>query len=427
MMSGIMFLVFIVLLIIGVPIAWALGLASLVIVLVDPSIPMELVIMRMFNATSNFALLAAPFFILSGSIMSEGGLSKRLVDFFYSLVKRVRGGLAVVTTLACAFFSALTGSSPATSAAVGTIMIPEMRKKGYDDEFSSAVVAASGATGCVIPPSTPLVLFGSMCGVSVGDLLLGGVTPGLLMSAAMIVCILIMARRLGYKKSEEKLSLKEILKTFISSFAAILMPVIVLGGIYGGIFTPTESAVVSSVYGIIVCMVIYRAVRPKDLPKIFVNAAKQTGTALVILNCASLFSYILTVDQIPQLLAKTFLNVTDNPLICMLLINILFLIVGTFLSTNAAVIILGPILLPVAKSFGIDPVAFGVIMVANLAIGCITPPVGTNLFVTQTISGVRLERIFVNVIPLFISLLIALALMNIFPQMITLLPNLMKG
>lgn len=424
MVALILFGTFALLLVVSSPIGVALGLSSVLALIVDDSVPLTVVAQKIFAANNSFPLLAVPFFMFAGAVMTEGGISKRLIDFVYTLVSSIQGGLAMVATVTAMFFAAISGSSAATTAAIGASIIPAMKQKGYDEDFSAAVIAAAGTTGVVIPPSITMVVFGVVAGVSIGDLFLGGFIPGILMGFAMMAVIYFQAKKRGYQ-GEARAEKKMMWKTFKDAIFGILMPVIILGGIYGGIFTPTESAVVASFYGLAVTIFIYRSIKLTDVPKIMGKAVIQTAVVMFIISMANVFAWILTANQIPQEIAAFLLGLTTNPFYIMMLINVLLLWVGTFLNATAAISILVPVMLPVITKVGIDPVAFGVIMTVNLAIGTITPPVGVDLFVAQGISGVSIERITKAVMPLMLALIGVLVLITIFPQIILLIPNMM--
>ncbi len=421
----VLFITLIITIALGIPIAICLGLSTMAAILVDGSLPMTLIAQRLFTSNDSFSLLAVPFFMLAGSIMTAGGISKRLIDFSSSLVGWVRGGLAMVATVTSMFFAAISGSSSATCAAVGSSLIPEMKKKGYSEDFSAAVVAAAGTTGIVIPPSVSMVLYAIAAGVSVGDLFMAGIIPGLLMGISIMIIIYFVAVKKGYK-AEPRAKVKEIFKTFFSSFWGLLTPIIIIGGIYGGIFTATEAAAASVVYALFVGSVIYRELKWSDLPQIILSSVKATAIVMFIMNAAGLFSWMITVNRVPQMFTEFFLSITDNPYIILLLINVLLLFVGTFLNASSAVIILAPILVPVVVSMGISPVLFGVIMILNLAIGTVTPPVGVDLFVAQSITGLPFSTIVKNVIPFLIGLLVILMLVTYIPQISLFLPGLFK-
>ena len=424
MIAGLLFAAFAVLLVVGAPIGVALGLATVAALLLDGSVPLTVVAQKIFAANNSFPLLAVPFFMFAGAVMTAGGISQRLIGFVYILVSGIRGGLAMVATVTAMFFAAISGSSAATTAAIGASIIPAMREKGYDEDFAAAVIAAAGTTGIVIPPSTPMVIFGVVAGVSIGDLFLGGVVPGILMGLVMMAVIYVQATRhnwCGDTTPRESLSAW---KAFREAVLGLMMPVIILGGIYGGIFTPTESAVVASFYGLFVTIVIYRTMSLRDIPRITGKAVLQTAMIMFIISMANVFAWLLTANRIPQEIAAYILSITENPLFILILVNLLLLWVGTFLNATAAISILVPVLMPVITKVGIDPVAFGVIMTVNLAIGCITPPVGVDLFVAQGITGISIERITKAVLPFIGALISALLLITFVPELILFLPKL---
>ena len=412
---------------IGVPIAMALGCSAILTLVVQGDIPLIVVGQRIYSGNDSFVLLAVPFFMFAGSIMTHGGISARLVDFAQCVVGSIRGGLAMVATVAAMFFAAISGSSAATTAAIGGTLIPAMKTRKYPDDFSAAAIAAAGTTGIVIPPSTPMVVFGVVTGTSIGSLFLGGVIPGLLMGFAMMTTIYILA---STKHKElvglERTPMKVVLKTLATSSWALLMPFIILGGIYGGIFTPTESAAVACAYGLVVGFFIYRKVGLRHLLPIAKESLLSTAYVMFILCTAGLFGWVLVAANIPQQLAASIAALTDSPVLIMMMINLFLLFCGTFLNASAAISIVAPIFFPLVVSLGIDPVAFGVIMVVNLAIGCITPPVGVDLFVVQSVTGLSLETITKAVAPFILALIVVLIMITVFPGIIMFLPNLMK-
>ncbi|MBM4761362.1 TRAP transporter large permease [Bacillus sp. B15-48] len=414
-MAWLLFGLLLVLFLINIPVAVALGLASVIVLMIQDSVPLMVIIQKMFTSTDSFTLMAIPFFVLAGKLMEVGGISKRLVDFAMTIVGRMHGGLAIVSIVTCMFFAAISGSAAATTAAVGAILIPAMVKKGYDKSFATAIQAAGGTVGVMIPPSVPLILFGVIAGTSIGDLFIAGVLPGILVGFSLVLVAYFISRKHGYGK-EDKSSAREVFTAFNKAILAILMPVIILGGIYGGIFTPTEGSVVAVVYGLIVGLVIYREIKLKDLPQIFISSAVTSAVIMFIISCASIFGFILTREQIPLQLSNAMLEISSNPIVVLLIINLILLIVGTFLETSAAIIILAPILLPVVTAIGIDPVHFGIIMVVNLAIGFITPPIGINLFVASNIANVRLEKIVRAIIPFLIILIVDVIIITFVPS-----------
>lgn len=414
-MAWLLFGLLLVLFLINVPVAVALGLASMLVLMIQDNVPLMVIVQKMFTSTDSFTLMAVPFFILAGKLMESGGISKRLINFSSTLVGSLHGGLAMVSIVTCMFFAAISGSAAATTAAVGSILIPAMVKRGYDKSFSTAIQAAGGTIGVMIPPSVPLILFGVIAGASIGDLFIAGIMPGIFVGISLILVAYFISRKRGYGK-EEKSSLKEVASAFKSAILAILMPVIILGGIYGGIFTPTEGSVVAVVYGLIVGLLIYREIKWKDLPEIFISSAVTSSVILFIISCASIFGFLLTREQIPAQISEGMLGITTNSIMILIIINVILLIVGTFLETSAAIVIMAPILVPIASAAGMDLVHFGVIMVVNLAIGMITPPVGINLFVASNIAKIRLEHIVRAIMPFIIVLIIDVLILSFMPS-----------
>lgn len=420
----ILFVAFAILLVINVPIAVALGLATgLAVVYSD--LPLTLLVQRMVVANDSFPLMAIPFFILAGAAMTYGGVSKRLVAFADSMFGWMIGGLGIVAKLTGVFFSAISGSSAATTAAIGTILFPEMEKRGYDRPFSAAIIAAAGETGIIIPPSVPLVVYGVIAGVSIGDLFLGGVTPGLLMGVTLCLLIYSISKKRGYGGEKFK-GVPNIWKSFVNASWGLAMPVIILGGIYGGIFTPTEAAVVAVAYGFFVGFFIYRDLKLSDLPKVFETAIIGTAVVMFIMNAAGLFSWVITREQFPAQLAAFFISLTTEPIFFLMLINVLLFVIGFFINASAAITILTPILVPIVIQLGIDPVFFGVIMATNLAIGCLTPPVGVDLFIASSISGVSIARMSRAILPFLGWLIVLQVIVTYFPSITMWLPNAMK-
>ncbi|WP_240374698.1 TRAP transporter large permease [Bacillus piscicola] len=415
-MSIFLFVVFLVLIFINVPISIALGTASLLFFLVSGSFPLELIPQRMFAALDSFPLMAAPFFILAGKLMEHGGISQRLIDFAQNLVGQMRGGLAHVGIVTCIFFAALSGSGSATTAAVGSILIPYMVKEGYDRAFSTAVQAAGGTTGIVIPPSVPLILYGVSAGVSVSSLFIAGIIPGILVGLSLILVSYVVSVIKGYKGTQEKMNVKKLALSFKSAFLSLLMPVIILGGIYGGIFTPTEASVVAVVYGFFVGFFVYRQISFAVLRKILVSSVVTTSVILLLISTASLFGMILTRQRIPQAVAESFMDSPLTPIVIILLVNLFLLIVGTFMETIASIIILTPILLPVVTSIGMDPVHFGIVMIVNLSIGLITPPVGINLFVGSQVGEVAYEKLVRAIMPFLFMMIADVLIITFIPQ-----------
>jgi C4-dicarboxylate transporter DctM subunit len=414
------------LLLLGVPIAVSLGLACMFAVSTTGAFPVQVLVHKMFNTSNSFALMSIPFFILAGNIMASGGVSKRLVNFAAAFLGHVSGGLALVATAACTFFGAVSGSAPATTAAIGGVMLKPMSERGYDKNFAGAVVAASGTLGLIIPPSLTMVLYGVATGVSIGDMFIAGIIPGVLMCLVLMAVEFFISQKRGYR-GQEKATVKEKLASFRDSIWALLMPFIILGGIYGGIFTPTEAAAVSVIYGLFVGLFIYREIVFKQLPKLLLDSAKSTALIMYLMISADVLSYVLVSEQIPQKIAVSMLAISTNPNIILLIIIVILLVAGCFLNNSAAMVLLAPIFYPVIVNLGIDPLHFGLIMVIALAIGHNTPPVGLCLFIACDLGGLKFEELVKEVMPLVIALVAFVSVLSFFPQIVLFLPNLMKG
>ena len=416
---------FILILATGASIGVGLALSSAIVLYAIIDMPLIVVVQRMFTSVDSFSFMAVPFFMLAGAFMSAGGVTKRIVDFSMALVGALAGGLALVVAVAGMFFAALSGSSAATTAAIGSAMIDEMEKRGYPRSFAAAVVASGGTVGIVIPPSITMVVYGSIANTSIADLFLGGFAPGILMGLSMCLVSWIIAKKQGYK-GEGQFSIMRALRSFRECFWALMMPVIILGGIYGGIFTPTEAAAVAAVYGALVGFFVYKELTFKDIPKTLLSAAYNTTMIMFVVGAANVFGWILTNAQVPHALAQNFTHLTNSPIVFLMLVNVLLLFIGTLINASAAVVILTPILLPVALSMGIDPMFFGVLMVVNLAIGCITPPVGLDLFIVSSIMGISIDKVTAKVMPYLLILLVDLVILTYIPSIITFLPNMLR-
>jgi len=410
---------------IGVPVAFALCLSTATILLFFMDLPMVTVTNLMFSGIDSFSFMAVPFFMLAGAFMSAGGVTSRIVHFSQSLVGSFTGGLAQTVTVSGGFFAAISGSSAATTAALGSTMIGELEKKNYSREWATGIVASSGVVGIVIPPSITLVVYGVIADTSIGDLFVGGIIPGILMCISMMFVSLYLAKKNGIK-TEGSFSFIGMLKAFKESFFALLTPVIIIGGIYGGIFTPTEAAAVAAVYGIIVGLFIYKELKIKDFPRIIYQAVIGTTMIMFLVGAAKVFGWLITNMQIPHQVASFVVSVTDSPVLFMMVMNILLLFIGMLVNASAAVVILTPIFLPVATQLGIDPLFFGVIMIVNLAIGCITPPVGLDLFVASAISKISIEKVMKSTLPYLFALLGTLIILTLFPAITTFLPKLLQ-
>ena len=426
MSFGLLFLILLVLLATSLPIGFALGLSALIYMFAGGAASYEVAIQRMVSAADSFPLMALPFFILSGNIMQGGGISRRLINFVDSLVGWLTGGLSIVTIMSCMFFGAISGSATATTAAIGSIMIPGMVRKGYDPLFSAAVTASSGLLGAVIPPSLMMVTYGTLTGVSIGALFIGGIVPGCLLGLGLMIVSFRICKAAGYS-SDEKFSFSHVLRTFVDALLALAMPIIVLGGIYRGFFTPTEAAVVAVVYTLFVALVCYKEITLKDLPKIFLDSAIVSGGIMFLVCTASFFGWMITMNRIPQMIAEVILSLSDNYIVVLFLINILLLIVGCFLESIAALVILTPILYPLIVKLGVDPLHFGIIACVNICIGTLTPPFGVCLFVSSGITGIPLEKIAKRALPFLAVLLVILLILTYLPQVTLFLPHLTAG
>jgi C4-dicarboxylate transporter, DctM subunit len=417
MTSFILFGSFFLFMILSVPIAISLGLAGLITALYSPNISITFLAQGLVTSTDNFALMAIPFFVLAGEIMGKGGISNRLFQLANVFVGRYTGGFAMAAVITCMFFAAISGSGPATVAAVGGIMIPAMVAEGYDRKFATAIIVTAGSIGIIIPPSIPMVLYGISGNQSIGDLFLGGIIPGIVIGIFLIIWCYVYSKKKGYTGTNEKFSIKELGSALNSAKWSLLVPIIILGGIYGGIFTPTEAAVFAVVYAAIVSLFLHKEIKIHQFPKIISEAALSSVAILIIIGTANAFGTMLTMEKIPQVVANVFLSLSENPMTIILLIILLLLIIGCFIDTSAAVIIFTPILFPVAMELGIDPIHFGIIMIVTLSIGFITPPLGVNLFVGSGISGISMPALVRAVVPFFFVMLASLTVIALIPQL----------
>lgn len=424
MIAAVLFLSFAILLLIGAPIAVCLGVSSIAAMLVQgagrPIVTIMSSLPQLFAAsTSKFVLLAIPFFILAGNIMEKAQISKKLIRLAEACVGHTKGGLAIVCVIVACFFAAISGSGPATVAALGLVLIPGMIRSGYSPAFSAALMGCAGAIGVIIPPSITFVVYGSIADTSIGSLFIAGVVPGLLMGAALIVAALLVGRKMDLK-SLPKASGKERWDAFKDAFWGLLMPVIILGGIYGGIFTPTEAAAVAVVYGLVVGIFIYKTIRIKELFAILIDSASTTATVMFITASASLFAYVLTRARLDVAISNGLVNLSGgSTFIFFMIVNVILLIAGCFLDSTSALYIFTPLFVPVAQALGIDMIHLGVVMIVNLAIGLFTPPVGVNLYVACGVAKVDLKQISRAVVPLLIAALIVLLIITYIPFLST--------
>ncbi len=414
------------LLIFSVPIGICLGLATMAVMLfVDGAPPLVLLARSVVTGADSFPLIAVPLFVLAGDLMQQGGMSRRLVEFANALIGHIRAGLAFVNVLACVFFAAISGSSPATVAAIGSNLIPEMEKTGYSRRFSGALTASSGMIGVMIPPSIPFIIYGVTAEVSIGKLFLAGIVPGVLFALMfMVIARLLLTKETDLQESTEPFSPVGVWQSFRKSVWALLVPVIILGGIYSGVFTPTEAGAVAVVYAAFIGLFVYGDIKLSDLPNVLATSAMTSGTILILVIMATAFGRLVTLAQIPTQLATSMTSLSDNPFIILLLINVLLLVIGMFMETISSIIIMTPILLPVAVALGVDPIVFGVILTVNLAIGFCTPPLGVNLFVASSISGVTIERLSMAILPFFAGMILLLMLITYVPAISLALPSL---
>ena len=424
MIATILFASFALLLVLGAPIAICLGVSSVAAMLVQgagrPLVTIMSSLPQLFAAsTSKFVLLAIPFFILAGNIMEKAQISKKLIRLAETCVDHTKGGLAIVCVIVACFFEAISGSGPATVAALGLVLIPGMIRSGYSPAFSAALMGCAGAIGVIIPPSITFVVYGSIADTSIGDLFKAGVVPGLIMGAALIITALLIGRKTELK-SLPKASARERWLAFKDAFWGLLMPFIILGGIYGGIFTPTEAAAVAVVYGLIVGLFIYKTIKLKDLFDLIIDSASTTATVMFITAAASLFAYVLTRARLDVAISNGLVNLSGgSTVVFFLIVNVILLIAGCFLDSTSALYIFTPLFVPVAQALGIDLIHLGVVMIVNLAIGLFTPPVGVNLYVACGVAKIDLKQISKAVIPLLIASLIVLLIVTYIPQIST--------
>ncbi|MQA80920.1 MAG: TRAP transporter large permease subunit [Streptosporangiales bacterium] len=411
----IMLLVF---LVSSAPIAIALGLTSFVYFFYFTTIPLTQVPERLFNSLNTFPLMAIPFFVLAANIMSQGGISKRLTAACNAVVGQFRGGLAITAVLSCMFFAAISGSSPATVVAVGTLLIPAMIASGYGKQFSTGLIATSGSLGILIPPSIPLIVYGIATEQSIGDLFLAGVLPGVMAGLMLIGMVVFVARRRGFGTGEHAIVMtrSEKLRAFRDALLSLLLPVLVLGGIYGGFFTPTEAAAMAVFYALVIALFVYRELRIKDLGAILLTSAKTSAMIMFIIANGILFSFVLTSERIPNQITEAILGVELSKWTFLLLVNLLLLVTGCFMETSSAILILAPVILPIGMELGVDPIHLGVIMVMNLEIGMVTPPLGLNLFVASGMAKMPVLQVAKASLPSAAVLLVALLLVTYVPE-----------
>lgn len=424
-MIGLLFGVFAVFVLIGTPIAFAIGLSTFIALLFQDTIPLLVVAQRFFTTLDSFSLVAIPLFMLAGELMTHTGLTERIIRFAVTLVGHIRGGFAQVTVATSVMFSGVSGSAAADASATGSLLIPAMKKEKYDPGFAASLTATASIIGPIIPPSIMMIIYGSMTGVSIGDLFLAGIIPGLLLGAGLMTYNYFYARRYNIVSTNRKASFKEVWDAFKGAVWALILPVIIVVGIRFGVFTPTEAAAIAVGYAFVYGFA-YRTLSVKDLPKIFLNAAVLSTISLMIMASAAAFSWILAFERFPQFAVNVMTSLTSEPILIMLLLILILLIIGLFLEASAALIILIPVLISIQKSFGFDPVHFALIVILTLVIGGVTPPVGNLLYITMSIAKVRMSQAFWKVWPLAGVMIVMTLIFVFFPGIVTFLPNLLK-
>ena len=408
----------------GMPVAVALGLSSLVVILGFTHDSLASLTLKMYETSEHYTLLAIPYFILGGTFLTTGGVARRMIRFANACIGHLRGGLAMASVMACMLFAAVSGSSPATVVAVGSIVIAGMVRAGYSKEFAAGVICNAGTLGILIPPSIVMVVYGATTETSVGKLFMAGVIPGILLGLLLMVAIYWRARVLDLPR-QPRASMSEVATAGRQSLWGLMLIVIILGGIYGGVFTPTEAAAVAAVYAFFIAVFVYRDMKMKDVPHVLLESAKVTIMLMFIVANALLFAHVLTTERIPQAIAETIVGMGMAPWQFLLVVNLLLLVAGMFMEPTGVILILAPILFPIATRLGIDPVHLGIIMVVNLEIGMVTPPVGLNLFVTSGITNMSVAQVVRAALPWTLILLAFLAVVTYVPAITTFLPELL--
>ena len=410
----------------SLPIGIALGLSTLISIMLFSDIPSILIAQNAFAGLDSFSLLAIPFFILAGNLMTLGGISSRLLDAADAVLYRITGGLGLANVAACTFFGAISGSAVATVSAMGTMVVPEMEKRGYKRSYSGALTAAAGGIAVIIPPSIPFVIYGVVTGASIGKLFIAGIIPGLLMCVVLMSIHYFYAKKNGFKGQPKDPNRPGVIVSFRKAFWAILAPVIVLGGIYGGIFTPTEAAVVSIIYAFIIGAFVYKELTPKQILEGIKDCGAVNGISCLAIAFSMAFANYLTMMQIPQKMGAFIMEVASSPFVILLIINVILLIVGCFVDNISSCVILAPIFVPIVTTFGMDPVHFGVAMTIALAVGFVTPPYGANLFIASAVTGSKIEEIVRHIVPFILGLLVCLFAVTYIPALTMTLVNIMK-
>ena len=418
------FILFFVFLMLGVPIAFSLGLGSVVAIFMDDKISSMLVAQKLFSSINSFSLMAIPFFMLSGELMEAGGISKRLVNIAKAFVGHITGGIGMVDIGTSVLFAGVSGSAAADTAAVGSMLIPSMLKNGYPRGLAAVIQACAGSLGPIIPPSLTMIIYCSLTGLSIGECFMAGVIPGLIIGLGVAVVTYFYARRLGIK-GDERVPYRERLTAIKDGILAIIMPLIIIGGIVSGIFTPTESGAIAVIYALVIGMFVYKEFTYRELPRIFLKAASMTGMALLIVAGASIFSWLVAYEKFPKMIITFLTGLTDNKYVIMMLLVLFLLFVGMFIETLSATIICPPILMPVAAQYGIDPIQFALIMVITLVYAGVTPPVGGVLFITMGIAKAKMKEALTYLAPYLGIICIVILLLIFVPQISLLLPRLL--
>ena len=408
----------------GSPLAFVLGISSLLALVSQGNVPLSVVTQRMFVAVDSFALIAIPLFILAGELMNTGGITPRLVTFADRIVGHITGGLSHVTVVTNMIMAGISGSAAADAAATGSLLIPSMIKRGYSKAFAGAISAAASTIGPIIPPSIPMVVYGSIANVSIGRLFLGGVIPGIIMGLFLMGVAYVISKKRGYPR-EARSSLAEVARSFVASFWAMVMPLIILGGILGGVFTPTEAAAVAVVYAYVVGSFVYRELKIRDLPRIFMNSAVSTAVVMLIIATANLLGWVLSYARIPETMTEFFLSVSSKPWVIYLLINIVLLILGCFMNPTAIIIVMVPFFMPLIEKVGINPIHFGLILTVNTAIGQLTPPVGVCMYISCGIAKITMAEFTRECFIFIVALIAVLLLITYVPVLVMFLPNLL--
>jgi len=414
------------LMLIGVPVAVSLGASTVITMLLFTDLDVATIPQLIFDGINKFALMAIPMFILAGNLLSKGGSARRIIDFAKSMVGHLPGGLPMSAIFACVIFAAVSGSSPATVVAIGSIMFVAIKEAGYPKEYAVGGITTAGSLGILIPPSVVMIVYGVTAEVSIAQLFMAGVVPGLMLGGMMILQTYIGAKKLGFKATTPE-PWSERIKKFFRAFWALLIVVVVIGGIYGGIFTPTEAAAASAIYALIISLFVYKDIKFKDLWDICLESAITTAMIFFIIANAVVFAYLLTSENIPQTIADSILAANIGKIGFLIIVNILLFIMGQFMEPSSVVMIMVPLLLPIATALGVDPVHFGILLIVNMEIGMITPPVGLNLFVASGLTGMNLKDVIVSCLPWTLTLFVGLVLVTYIPEISLWLPRLMYG